>query len=206
MRFVLLAAAMWFGAGSILWAEDSTARFSTNYFFVSRDGDKISGGIGACLMHRADKPVACFGLTKSADSAGRYTFLVLFKTGDKKFQGSDASNRVTANGKTTTTNTRFTFGKSELPFQLVERLEEEALRVVALKLMVGDKELTDQGPRVVLADLTGENPSYRLVQVELPKSVPDLADLEEKKTWPAALDMAIKELKEKSAEVKRGAD
>ena len=44
-----------------------------------------------------------------------------------------------------------------------------------------------------------------LVQVELPKSAPDLAD-EEEKTWPAALDAAIKELKEKSEEVKRAAD
>lgn len=207
MRIVTLFSACFLliPVASLCAAEDTSPGFSISNHLVAKSGGKVSGSIGACLMNRGDKPVVGFGLEKSPDADAKYTFFVLFKTGGKKFRGSGTSSEIMADGKTTTWKTMLSFGEMELPIHTVSTRDEATNKTIVSKLLIGDKEITEKGPKVVLVDVTGEKPTYRLVQVELPKSAPDLAD-EDEKTWPASLDAAIKELKEKSEEVKRGAD
>jgi hypothetical protein len=203
--FTLFAACVLAACATLHAAEDSSPGFSISNQFVAKSGGKVSGSIGACLMDRGDKPVVAFGLEKSPDADAKYTFFVLFKTGGKKFRGSGTGSEITSDGKTSTWKTKLSFGEMELPIHTVSTRDVATNKTTVSKLVIGDKEITEKGPKVVLVDVTGEKPTYRLVQVELPKSAPDLAD-EEEKTWPAALDAAIKELKEKSEEVRRGVD
>src|SRR5262249_45833979 len=135
----------------------------------------------------------------------RFTFLVVFRTGDKNCKPTGGSGSVSSDGAVTKVKEVYSLGEFKLPLTLESKRDAEASKVTDLKVVVGDLELSSKEPGVVIVDLTGEKPAYKLVKVNLPTCKVNLAD-KDHKTWARAIDDAIAELKKKSKEVSTLAD
>ena len=163
---------------------------------VSKIDDKVAGHIGACMVGQSNKPRICFGLNKEIDGDARFTFLVLFRTGKRDCNPSGVGGQIESGGAITKYKNVFSLGDFELPLTLETKRDPKTSKVTESKVVVGNLELSGREPGVVIVDLTGEKPYYKLVTVELPTCKVDLAD-KDHKTWTKAIDDAIAELKKK---------
>ncbi len=186
-------------------ADEPSPGYSMTDYLIYKEGDKVAGHIGACVISRGGKPMACFGMTKEPEGKPEYTFFVVFRSGDKALEVEGSGGRVDSDGIVTKIEEEFHLGPVALPITLETTRDEATMKVTKSKVVVGDQELPEKGPRVVVADFSGEKPVYHLIKVDPPASVIDLAD-DEHKTWTKAIDTAIAELKEKSPELKKLAD
>jgi hypothetical protein len=186
-------------------ADEPSWGFATIDHFTYTEGDKVAGHIGAALMERGGKPVACFGVDKELDGEPVYLYFIVFNSGDKQLQAEGSAGRLDSNGVVTKIVEELHLGPVKLPLILETTRDEATKKITKSKVVVGDQELPEKGPRVVVADFSGEKPAYHVIKVDLPASVIDLSD-NEHTTWPKAVDAAIAELKEKSPELKKLAD
>jgi hypothetical protein len=92
-----------------------------------------------------------------------------------------------------------------VPLTLQTKRDPKTGKVIESKVVVGNLEVSGKESGVVIVDLTGEKPTYKLVNVDLPSRKVDLAD-KDHKTWPKVIDDAIAELKKKSKELNTLAD
>lgn len=167
---------------------------------ISRSGDKVAGSISACVVCVGDRPLAAFGLKKQLDAKAEYTFFIVFKTGGKKFEGIGSSSELSADGKTVKRKSVLEIGDFELPVFTEETLGPGGESTVT-KFEIAGHVITENRPRVLVADFSQDRPTYTALRVELPTSVPDLGD-EEHQTWPKALLEAVSQLKMRSPELK----
>ena len=200
LRSLIIAFAIALISHPLLAADESPSTSMVDHF-VFTNGDKVSGHVGACLLCLGDRPLAGFGLTKDPDKPAEYTYLLVFKTGGKKFEGSGSGAEVNSDGKKSTYKITFDIGDVEIPLEL-ETVRDDNQKVVSAKTIVGGQTLTDKGSRVVVVDLTKEKPTYQVVKGALPTSVPDLAD-KEGAGWAKAVKEAIAELKTKQPELEK---
>ncbi len=200
MRYVLLPAiAFLCFAGSFRGYQPAPSYYATDSA-VSTAGDKVAGHIGACLVGLAKKPKICFGLTKEFDTHPQFSFLVLFRTGKKNCEPTGVETQVQSDGVASQAKNVFSLGEFQLPLALETKRDPKTNKVGMSKVVVGDVEVSGKQSGVVVVDLTGEKPVYRLVKVDLPECKIDLAD-KNHTTWPKGLDDAIAELKKKSKEI-----
>jgi hypothetical protein len=188
-----------------LHADQPGASYDSTDTAVSISGDRVAGHIGACLVGQGDKPRICFGLTKEFAGQPQFTFLVLFRTGKKDCEPTGGGAKFKSDGATTTIEKVYKLGKFKLPLTLESKRDPKTNKVTTSKVLVGNLEASGKKSGVVIVDLTGEKPTYKLVKVELPACKISLAD-KDHKTWPKAIDEAIADLKKKSKEVRRLAD
>jgi hypothetical protein len=172
---------------------------------ISTLGDKVAGHIGACMMGQGNKPKICFGLTKEFNGDPQFTFLILFGTGRKEFKHKGVQGMTTSDGATTKTKMTYDLGTTKLPLTLETKRDPRTSKVIESKAIIGELELSGKKSGVMIVDLTGEKPVYKLVKVDLPECKINLAD-KDHKTWADAIDAAIAELKKKSKEVGARAD
>jgi hypothetical protein len=191
--------------GGALQGNQPAPSYHSTDSLVSKMGDKVAGHIGTCMVGQSNKPRICFGLTKEFDGEARFTFLVIFRTGNRDCNPSGVGGQIESDGAITKNKNVFSLGDFELPLTLETKRDPKTSKVTESKVVVGNVELTGKEPGVVIVDLTGEKPSYKLVKVELPTCKVDLAD-NDHKTWAKAIDDAIAELKKKSKEVTTLAD
>ncbi len=168
-------------------------------------GDKVAGHIYACMVEQSNKPKIYFGLTKEFDGDPQFTFLALFRTGKKDSTPIRGRGETNRDGAVTKEKFVYSLGKFELPLTWETQSDATTSKVTQSKVVVGDVDVSGKDPGVVIVDLTGAEPAYKLVQVPLPTCKVNLAD-KERKTWIKAIDEAIAELKEKSKEVNTLAD
>jgi len=205
MRYVLLSAFAAVCFAGALRADGPAPSYSATDSSVSTMGDKVAGRIGACVVGQDDKPRICFGLTKEFDGDPQFTFLVLFRTGRKVCRPTGVSATVTSDGAVTHSNNTFSLGDFELPLTVETKHDPKTGKVTNSKVVVGDVEVSGKDSGVVVVDLTGDKPSYKLVKAALPACKVDVAD-KDHKTWTKAIDGAIAELKKNSKEVNALAD
>jgi hypothetical protein len=168
-------------------------------------GDTVASDVQWCMLSQGEKIKICFGLTKDFDTEARFTYLVLFRTGKKACKPTGGRGTGERNGGVTKSKWVCSLGESEFSLEYETKADPTTGKITYPKLVVGDLEVPDKGPKVVIVDLLAETPTYRLVNVELPACRIDLSD-KDRKTWLKAIDDAIAELKEKSNEVKELAD
>jgi hypothetical protein len=169
---------------------------------VGTDGKETWGHVSACVLSRQDKVVACFGLDKRAKEPARYTYLAIFKHDPKMPRengGTETQFKVDAG--LSRMMSKFNLGDLELILGVDKQLDATDGKVLKETLTLGDK-VVGKEARVFVIDLSQGKVTVVPIKVELPKSAPDLAD-QEHKTWSAALDNAIAELKAKSPEAKK---
>jgi hypothetical protein len=191
-------------AGAFHVADPASSYCATDTVVITM-GNKVAGHIGACVVGQNDKPRICFGMAKEIDGDPQFTFLVLFRTGKKACRPTGTATEVTADGAVTKSRNTFSLGDFELPVTLETKRDPKTNKVAESKVIVGDVDLSGQASGMVVVDLTGDKPSYKLVKADLPACKIDLAD-KHRTTWPKAIDEAIAELKKKSKEVNTLAD
>ena len=205
MRFVFFRAFAVVYFSGTLHADEPRPSYQLSDFAVSAAGDKVAGHIGAGMVGQRNKPKICFGLTKEFDGDPQFTFLVLFRTGKKDCNPTGGESEIESDDAVTKIKKVYYLGEFELPLTLETRRDPKTSKVTESKVVVGDLEVSGKESGVVIVDLTGEKPAYKLVKVDLPKCKVDLAD-KDHKTWSKAIDEAIAELKKKSKEVNTLAD
>jgi hypothetical protein len=180
---------------SLTYAEDSPGFSSVDSLVVTM-GKETSGHTTMCMMTRNNLPVACFGLIKEFKSEAQYTYFIVFKLDPKKPQESHSSGaNVNSDGKTSKLEITFDVGDHEVSINVERKMDPDTGKVTEEKIRLGDQEIRKDDTRVFLLDATGDKPKFSPLKVKLPKSVPDLADREQK-TWGAAIDKAVAEVKE----------
>jgi hypothetical protein len=200
MRYVFLPAFAVVCLGGAFQEKQPAPSYYSTDSSVSKSGDKVAGHIGACLVGQSNKPRICFGLTKEFDGDARFTFVVLFRTGKRECNPSGVGGQIESDAAISKNKNVFSLGKFELPLTLETKRDPKTSKVTESKVVVGNLELAGKEPGIVIVDLAGEKPSYKLVKVELPTCKVDLAD-EDHKTWTKVIDDAIAELKKKSKEI-----
>ena len=206
MRYVLFPAfAIICFAGGLRGDEPAPTDCELTDVGVSKMGDQVAGHIGACMVGQGNKPKFCFGLAKEYNGEPRFTFVVLFRTGKKDCGPTGVQSEVHSDGAVTRTKNVYSLGGFELPLTLETRRDPKTNQVAESKVFVGDLEASAKEPGVVIVDLTGDKPSYKLVKADLPACKVDLAN-KDTATWVKAVDDAIAELKKKSKEVAKLAD
>jgi hypothetical protein len=205
MRHVFLSALM-----AVCFAGDAPADEPKPDYFLTQTpirkmGDKVAGDIFFCIVSQGDKAKMCFGLTKEFDAEPRFTFVALFRSGNKQCKQTGGQGRGQRSGTVTKNKYFVELGEYELPLEYETQPGPTSGKFTYLKFVVGDVEIPDKGPRVVLVDLLAEKPAYKLVKVDLPACGIDLAD-KEHKTWLKPIDEAIAELKKNSSEISELAD
>jgi hypothetical protein len=168
-----------------------------------------NGFLGGSLVTEVDgPPVAAYGILKLANQP-RYTYLILFKADPKKQVGGGIGMGDLDKGDKGRKGV-FDFGDlytADLPlwvtsggkkFEFTYKLKADSQKGVILSesLKIGDKEYEKDIPRVLLVDLTQAQPACLPVKNVQPAPAPDVGGGLEK------LEQAIRELKEKNAEVK----
>jgi hypothetical protein len=205
MRYVILPAIAAVCFTGALRADEPAPSYQSTDSAVVTMGDKVAGHIGACMVGQGNKPRICFGLTKEIDGDPQFTFLVLFRTGKKDGNPTGVKGEIKSDGEVTKIKNVYSLGQFELPLTLETTRDPKTSKVTESKVVVGTEELSGKKPGVVIVDLTGEKPAYKLVKVDLPTCKVDLAD-KDQKTWTKAIDEAIAELKKKSKEINTLAD
>jgi hypothetical protein len=188
-----------------LHAGDRTPSYQLTDSAVFTTGNKVSGHIGACVAGQGDKPSIAFGLTKDIDGDPQFTFVALFRTGRKDCKPNGVGGGIQSDGAVTKIKDVYSLGDYELPLTLETKRDPKSNKVTESKVVVGDVEIAGKEPGVVIVNLTGDKPSYKLVKVALPTCKIDLAD-KDHKTWGKAIDEAMAELKKKSKDVRKLAD
>jgi hypothetical protein len=163
-------------------------------------GDKVAAHIHWCMVGQGDRPKVCFGLTKEFDADPQFTFLILFRTGKKDCNLAGSEGRSERDGGVMKTRHVFSLGEFKFPLEYETKKDSTTGKVTDSNLVVGDLKVPDNGPRVLIVDLTSEKPAYKLVKAGLPACGVDLAD-KDRKTWAKAIDEAIDELKKVSNEI-----
>jgi hypothetical protein len=205
MRYVFFPAVAVVCFAGALRGDPPAPGYNLTDVAVLKTGEKVAGHIGACLVGQDNKPKICFGLTKEFDGDPQFTFLVLFRTGKKDCKPTGGGGEIQSDDAVTKIKEVYSLGKIEVPLTLESRRDPKTGKVTESKVVVGTLEVSGKEPGVVIVDLTGEKPTYKLVKVALPACGVDLAD-KEYKTWGKAIDGAIAELKKKSKEVNTLAD
>jgi hypothetical protein len=204
MRVLFSAFAVVGFAGAVHGDEPAPSYHMTDSSFVKM-GDKVAGHIGACVVGKNNKPKICFGLTKKIDDDPQFSFFVLFRTGKKDCNPTGVEAEIQSDGAVTTIKQVFSLGEFELALTLETKRDPKTSKVTQSKIVVGNLNVSGKKSSVVIVDLTGEKPAYKLVKVDLPTCKVDLAD-KDHKTWIKAIDEAVAELKRKSKEVNTLAD
>jgi hypothetical protein len=198
VRYVLVPALAVVCFAGTLHAGEPTPSYQSTDSAVFTMGDKVAGHIGACLVGQGNKPRICFGLTKEIDGDPQFTFLVLFRTGKKDCKPTGVGGGIQSDGAVTKIKNGHSLGEFELSLTLETKRDPKTSKVAESKVVVGDVEVSGKEPGVVIVDLTGDKPSYKLVKAALPTCKVDLAD-KDHKTWAKAIDDAIAELTDSNA-------
>ena len=158
------------GAGWWWYAQSLPLPFK----IVARGSRSFSGNLGVSggsLVVVAPKPGIYFGTVRKPGGPEQFTYLILFRYGRPKSQGSSRGieSRCTSDSR----GTAETKDAIELDGKRIEaayRIElNETLTAVANEsLAIGEKSVDMTAGRVFLIDLTAETPTYQQKNVELP--------------------------------------
>jgi len=169
---------------------------------LGTDGKEIWGHISACMLSHQEKAVACFGVDKRAKEPGRYTYLAIFKHDPKMPRENDGTEtQFKVEADVSRMISKFDLGDLHLQIAVDKQLDAASGKVLKETLTIGDK-VVGKEARVFVIDLSQGKINVVPLKVELPKSVPDLAD-QEHKTWLGVIDKAITEIKAQSQEAKK---
>lgn len=196
--FVAFVVICW--AGAIRGDQAASSYHLVDVAILTR-GEKVAGSIGSCLMGQNNKPRICFGLIKELDGNPKFTFLALFRTGKKNCNPTGSQSEFKSDGSITIMKNTYELGEFELPLSFEKKHDPKSNKVIFSKVIVGTLEATGKESGVVLVDLTGQKPTYKLVKADLPICKINLAD-KDRKTWVKVIDDTIAELKKKSKELR----
>jgi hypothetical protein len=151
---------------------------------------------------------ACYGVIRLPRMKERYIYLMLFKNDPGMAAGDtqEIAAREVMDGFMTATKIVRGGKNIEITYHLQL---DRAGRYRGESIKLGDTVLDADAPRVYLVDLKEEKVTFQPVKVELPKSIPLLRDGPPDFTgktqaeWAAAMLSGIKELEEKSEEVRK---
>jgi hypothetical protein len=166
-------------------------------------GNESWGYCDGCVLTQDGIPVACLGLNQRPGKKARYLYLILFRAGPQKpsRQGVEGNIRGSSDGAKENLHIHVDGQVIDLAYEF--EADEKTHALVRESLKVGDTEIKEGDPRVLLVDLTQPKVTYRPVKVDLPEAVPDLNDNEDKKAWGPTILRAIEQLEEKSPEIKK---
>lgn len=182
-------------------ADEPSPGLATMLFQSLRDGDKVSGSCGLCLLTLDNRPVACFGLRKAVDDKGAYTYFILIKTNpDEKFDGSGTGGQINFDGKMTKLDAEIEAGERTIELGIRQKYDDDQ-KLLSQTLIAGGKEYTGEQLSFVL-DLTGEKPVFHSVKAKPPATVPDFAD-KEQDSWGPTIQKAAAEFQKSSEEVRK---
>jgi hypothetical protein len=161
------------------------------------------GHCGLCVVTKDGRPMAAFTLDKRPGEDHRYAYLLIFPptvpAGVGTAVGTAAA--VSASNTELSLTGEVLFGGKAVPIKYKATYDEATNKLTSETITLDGKELKKGDPRVYLVDLSGDKPVLKPVKVDLPASVPDLAE-EDSKAWGAAVAKGLDQLKEKSPEVK----
>jgi hypothetical protein len=163
------------------------------------------------------RPLAWFGACKEAKGKPRYLYFCVFKTPEPKpgeklprFIGLPAPELLSLSGSSSNEGQKGTLevkllGK-KVTFAHNATYDEKTQKVTVNSVKLNGKELKDERAKVFVVDLTGAEATIHPVEVELPKSIVDLAESDNKeaksKENNTAILKAVEEIR-KAPEVKK---
>lgn len=191
-----------FTAVSLAIAEDSLPGVNSVDASFGTNGKETYGHITSCVVDRDGVPLACFGLTKEAKTATKYTYFLIFKQDPKKpLDSGGTSSEFNVDAGKSTNKVTFDLGEHELVLDIARKLDPTNGKVLEGTIKIGDKMIGKGGSLVMVLDYSSGKLVARPIEAELPKSAPDLGD-QEHRTWIDSILKAIAEVKDQSPEAK----
>jgi hypothetical protein len=167
---------------------------------TSIDG-KTTGFAHAHVLFENEQPTVCFSAKKDADGKPRYLCLLLIKPAEKPVDGQGVSGKIDVMPERAEYEAEIDLGESTFTLTQLE-VTDPATKEGTESFLINGKELKPDDSRVFLVELSKEQAKLTPLKVDLPQSVPDVANGDEGE-WIAALQKAVAELKMKSPEVAR---
>jgi hypothetical protein len=180
----------------------SVRTISSSGYSVAGEGKASYGLSSTSLMARDGRPIACYGIIKPSGKAKQYAYFVVFKSpAEVRKQvefllGGGASMGEIVEVKESPT---VVLGERKWSFQYQLKANDDLTKVTSESLTIDGKENKTSDGRVFLVDLAQEKPTYRVLKIEPPKPVPELA---QKNDATRMIEDAVEDLKKRSKEVR----
>ncbi len=167
----LAAVVLLLGGGVGWWVAQSTA---TPFKLVLRGSRSTSDKLaisGGNLVVVAPQPGILFGTVTKPAGAEEFTYLVLFRYGLPRSDGSERGLRFQcgSDGQTAETSNTIELNGKRIEASYRIELDEERAAVASEKLTVGGQQRDPAAGLVFLIDLSEEAPIYHQKRVELPE-------------------------------------
>lgn len=193
-----LAAAFLCSALAFASAEEMESySFASGSKAYGGNGEDIRGFVDCQVVYRNDRPLIAYGAQKRLKEKGRFLYVILFSP-DAPKSGIDVATDSSADGDAAKTSTKFTWNKCELHVQYQFVADPKTNKIVSESLHLNGKEVSADGPRLFLMDLSGEAAKMQPVKLALPAPPLKLQDARE---CLPELQLLIAQLKKDSPEV-----
>ncbi len=181
---------------------ETQAQVSTSTLYSIENGE--TGFVGLELLSIDGRPLACYGLlqykaTGTPDGKSSFTYLILFKNGDKSSASVQGNGTVITNGGgQIDCDLKMTATVAGRSIQVDYKRDEADDGTMKESLAVGGKPQKTDRARVFLVDLSRPETAIESVKV-VPASVPKISN---EKQRSRQVQQAIAELKKQSAEIR----
>jgi len=161
------------------WAEDKPDLFKIDTLFtVSKSVSKNESGEFALLhggiLLKAGRPEACFDLVLARGGKPELVYLILFQP--EKLPGKfNVSMNVTSVDEFSSGKYSIRLAEKSFDVTYDYKLDKQAGMVKDRKITLGERDWKADGPRVFLADASGEKLVLKAVEVKLPEEIPSPA-------------------------------
>jgi hypothetical protein len=157
------------GTGWWLYSRSQSLRFKIVMQGASSSSDNL-GVSGGNLVVVAPKPGVFFGTVRAPGRQEQFTYLILFRYGRAKSNGSNRGIEVhcSSDGRKAETKDAIELDGKRIEATYHIELNEKHTAIEKESLTIGGQSLDMTAGQVFLIDLTAETPTYQQKKVELP--------------------------------------